>query len=303
MKYESDIINIAVVNFRISSEDKENNLRRMMDMSRAAKRRGADLILFPEMALTGYGMYIDESIPQKAKAATAETVNGPSVRAMEQVAKEEDMYIVFGMPEKLSEDSDKIYNSAVVLGPEGIIGSYQKIHPYGSENMWCEKGENPFMFDTKWGPISLGICYDNYQFPELVRYYVWKGARLHLNPTFAAQEVPNENAHHAFIRCYAPHLEYLVLTSSIYVASSNITGWDHGCYGGGGSMVIGPKTNPFEEVEVTTYIGDVSDQQGKIFIGTIDLSLANRHQCIDSPWCGEPDYRPSIYKKLFDEIG
>ena len=303
MDYTSDIINLAVVNFRVASGEKEVNLRRMMDMSRAASRRGADLILFPEMALTGYGLFIDENIPQDEKVAYAETVEGPSVKALEEVAKDEGMYIVFGMPEKLKEDDNDIYNSAVVLGPDGLVGSYQKIHPYGSENMWCKRGEEPFMFDTKWGPISLGVCYDNYQFPELARYYAWKGSRLHLNPTFAAQEVPNEGAHHAFIRCYAPHLEYLVLTSSIYVASSNITGWDSGCYGGGGSMVIGPKTNPFEEVEVTTYIGDVEDQQAKIFIGTIDLSLANRHQCGENPYGGGPDYRPSIDKKLFNEIG
>lgn len=303
MAYESDIINVAVVNFRVASGQKDVNLKRMMDMSRAASRRGADLIVFPELALMGYGMFIDESIPQEEKIKVSETVDGPSVKAMEQVAKEEGMYIIFGMSEKLEENADKIYNSAVVLGPEGLIGAYQKIHPYGSENMCFARGEKPFMFDTKWGPLSLGICYDNYQFPELTRYYVWKGSRLHLNPTFAAQEVPNENAHKAFIRCYAPHLEYLVLTSSIYIASSNITGWDSMCYGGGGSMVIGPKTNEFEEVEVTTYIGDAADQQAKIFIGTIDLSLANRHQCSDNPWGGGPDYRPEIYKKLFNEIG
>ena len=68
-------------------------------------------------------------------------------------------------------------------------------------------------------------------------------------------------------------------------------------------MVIGPKTNSFEEVEVTTYIGDVNDQQVKVLIGTLDLSLAIRHQCVDNPWGGGPDYRPSIYKKMFDEIG
>ncbi|MFQ7473096.1 MAG: carbon-nitrogen hydrolase family protein, partial [Anaerovoracaceae bacterium] len=199
MDYTSDIINLAVVNFRVASGEKEVNLRRMMDMSRAASRRGADLILFPEMALTGYGLFIDENIPQDEKVAYAETVEGPSVKALEEVAKDEGMYIVFGMPEKLKEDDNDIYNSAVVLGPDGLVGSYQKIHPYGSENMWCKRGEEPFMFDTKWGPISLGVCYDNYQFPELARYYAWKGSRLHLNPTFAAQEVPNEGAHHAFI--------------------------------------------------------------------------------------------------------
>ena len=304
MAYESDIINIAVVNFKVASGEKEVNLRRMMDMSRAAARRGADLILFPEMALMGYGMFIDESISQEEKIRVTETVNGPSTKALEQVAKEEGIYIIFGMSEKLAEEDTDIYNSAVVLGPEGLIGSYQKIHPYGSENMWCKRGETPFMFDTKWGPISLAICYDNYQFPELARYYAWKGARLHLNPTFFAEEVPNDGSRNAWVRCYQPHLEYLVLTSSIYVATSNITGWDAaGCYGGGGSMVVGPKTNAFEEVEVTTYIGDVNDQQVKVLIGTLDLSLANRHQCVDNPWGGGPDYRPSIYKKMFDEIG
>ena len=176
MAYESDIINIAVVNFKVASGEKEVNLRRMMDMSRAAARRGADLILFPEMALMGYGMFIDESISQEEKIRVTETVNGPSTKAMEQVAKEEGIYIIFGMSEKLHEEDTDIYNSAVVLGPEGLIGSYQKIHPYGTENMWCKRGETPFMFDTKWGPISLAICYDNYQFPELARYYAWKGA-------------------------------------------------------------------------------------------------------------------------------
>ena len=97
MAYESDIINIAVVNFKVASGEKEVNLRRMMDMSRAAARRGADLILFPEMALMGYGMFIDESISQEEKIRVTETVNGPSTKALEQVAKEEGIYIIFGM--------------------------------------------------------------------------------------------------------------------------------------------------------------------------------------------------------------
>ena len=160
-----------------------------------------------------------------------------------------DIEIVYGFPYKEKPEDTVIYNAAAVLGPEGFIGIYKKIHLYAVDNLWSAKGDEPFMFDTKWGPISLGICYDNYQFPELVRYYVWKGSRLHLNPTFAAEEVPNEGSRYAWKRCYAPHLEYLVLTSSIFIASSNVTGWDGSLYGGG------------------------------------------------------PDYRPGIYKKLFEEIG
>lgn len=306
MVYENDIINLAIVNFKAVPGDKEANLNRMIGFSKAAAKRGADMIIFPEMALMGYGMFVDEEVPQEEKIRVTETVDGPSTKALEKVAKEKGIYIIFGMSEKLNENDTDIYNSAVVLGPEGLIGSYQKIHPYGSENMWCRRGEKPFMFDTEWGPISLGICYDNYQFPELARYYAWKGARLHLNPTASAEEFADEGAsRHAWQRCYQPHLEYLVLTSSIYIASSNLTGWDwkNQIYWGGGSFVTGPKTNPYEEVECTTYIGEVEDYQEKLYVGTIDLTLATRHQCSDNPWGGGPDYRPSIYKKLFDEIG
>ena len=144
MAYESDIINVAVVNFKVAPGEKEVNLRRMMDMSRAAARRGADLILFPEMALMGYGMFIDESISQEEKIRVTETVNGPSTKALEHVAKEEGIYIIFGMSEKLAEEDTDIYNSAVVLGPEGLIGSYQKIHPYGCVGLHLVPGAAVF---------------------------------------------------------------------------------------------------------------------------------------------------------------
>lgn len=301
MMYESDIITVAVVNFKVMPGNKESNLSRIKDMSIAAAKRGVDLILFPELCLLGYDYFLRDDISLEEKLRATETVKGSSVKVLEEVAKEYGIYIVFGMSEKMEEDSKEIYNSEVVVGAEGLVGSYQKIHPYGDENKWTTKGENPFMFDTKWGPISIGVCYDSFQFPELMRYYCWKGSRLYLNPTAAAEEVPNEGSRNAFIRCYAPHLEYGVLTNSIYIASSNLTGRDGGCYFGGGSMIIGPKTNAFEEVEVTCYAGSADEYQVGMFIGTIDLSLAVRHQNIVNPYTGQTDYRPEIYRKLFCE--
>ncbi len=301
MEYKSDIITVAVVNFKVISGNKEFNLSRIKDMSIAAARRGVDLILFPELSLMGYDYFLRDDITRDEKLNATETIGGPSVRVLEEVSKEHGIYIVFGMTEKKEEHAEEIYNSAVVLGPEGLIGSYRKIHPYGDENKWTTKGEEPFMFDTKWGPISVGVCYDSFQFPELMRYYCWKGSRLYLNPTGAAEEVPKEGSREAFVRCYAPHLEYGVLANSIYIASSNLTGRDGGCYFGGGSMIIGPKTNAFEEVEVTCYAGSAEDYQVGMFIGTLDLSLAIRHQHIVNPYTGQTDYRPEIYKKLFCE--
>lgn len=107
---------------------------------------------------------------------------------MAEISKKYGNYIVFGAAE-YAEEKDCLYNSAFVTGPEGVIGTYRKIHPYDAENMWCEKGSEPFMFETPWGPVGIGICYDSYQFPELMRYYVSKGMRLHLNPTAEFEQV------------------------------------------------------------------------------------------------------------------
>ena len=73
-----DIITVAVANFRVDAANKESNLSRMCGFAEAAAKRGANLILFPEMCLYGYDYYVDETIPQEEKIKTAETINGPS---------------------------------------------------------------------------------------------------------------------------------------------------------------------------------------------------------------------------------
>lgn len=295
-----DVLNIAVVNFKVLFGDKQANLSRIEEFTVACAKRGAELILFPEMCLMGYDYFIDSNITMEEKVAVTETVTGPSVRLLEALAKKLGIWLVFGMSEK-SMNSDELYNAAVALAPDGLSGVYRKIHPYGAENTWCKKGESPFLLITKWGPVGIGVCYDNYQFPELTRYYVHKGARLLLNPTAVNEEVGKEGSRRQFIRSYTPHLEYLVLSSSIFVASANLTGYDHTSFFGGGSMIIGPKTNAFEEVDVVRYCGDDDNYQVGAYIGTVDLSLATRHQCQTNPYCGEPDYRPDIYRRLFIE--
>jgi len=297
MKYESDIITVAVVNFKVQTGDKEKNVSRILDYSKSAAKRGADLILFPEMCVLGYDYYVDKDIPMKEKEEITETVDGSTFARISEVAKETRIYIVAGMAEKDKATSD-LYNSAAAFGPQGFIGTYRKIHPFDYENSWCKKGDKPFMFDTKWGSISIGICYDTYQFPELMRHYVNKGSRLYLNPTAVVEEVTLANSRQGFINYYAPTLEYGVLANTIYIASANLTGWDKINYFGGGSCIIGPKIHPTFETDFTYYAGDKDNLQAEMFMATIDLSLATRRLCIDNEYVGKPDFRPEVYKNL-----
>lgn len=298
-KTKRDMINVAIVNFRVVTGDKAANLKKIVEISETAAKRGAEMVLFPEMCLTGCDYFVRDGIGHSERLEMAETIPGPAVNTVAEVSKRCGVYIVFGMPEKKAGNDDAIYNSAVVCGPQGYVGAYQKIHPYGEENIWVTKGEDPYVFETEWGTIGLGICYDTYQFPELLRYYVYKGARLYLNPTAVIEEAPNEGAREAFIRCYTPHLEYGVLANSIYIATSNLTGRDGKYYFAGGSTILGPKTNIFDEVDSTCYCGDDRDYQAGVHIATLDLTLAVRHLCINNPFSGTPDFRPEIYKKFY----
>lgn len=294
-----DIITVAVVNFKVDAADKESNLSRMCGFLEAGAKRGADLVLFPELCLYGYDYYVDEDVPKESKIAASETLDGPSCAKIAEITEKYQVYTVFGMAEKKTDTPDTVlYNSAVAIGPDGVIGSYRKMHPFETESIWCEKGDEPFMFDSPWGPISVGICFDTYQFPELMRHYVYKGSRLYLNPTAVIEEIPKEGSRQAFIDYYAPTLEYGVLCNTIFVASANLTGTDQVNYFGGGSCIIGPKITPFFETNMTYYAGSKDNVQEGIYMETLDLSLATRRLAKDSQFTGVPDYRPELYKKF-----
>jgi predicted amidohydrolase len=297
MENKNDIVTVAVVNFKTAAGNKQSNLSRIKGFTKTAAKSGADIILFPEMCLMGYDYYVNEEISLEEKVAATETIHGPSCMEISEITKKYGVYVVFGAAEKM-ENSNELYNSAIAIGPEGVIGSYQKMHPFETESIWCVKGDSPFMFDTEWGPISVGICFDTYQFPELMRHYVAKGSRLYLNPTAVIEEIPKECSRQAFINYYAPTLEYGVLCNTIYVASANLTGFDDANYFGGGSCVIGPKINAFFETDVTYYAGKKDNVQEGVYSSTIDLSLATRPLFVNSKFTGVPDYRPEVYKNF-----
>ena len=295
-----DIVTVSVVNFHPIWG--ENNIGRIKGFAKAAAKSGSDIIVFPEMALTGYDLDPKNTGDKRMQIRMAETVPGPSTDALKPVAAKYHAYIVFGLPEK---KNGKIYNSVAVVTPDGKAFSYQKIHPFGTESTWCAKGDTPLLVDTEWGPVAIGICYDSYQFPELVRYYVAKGARLYINCT-AQYEDPLENTgRRSFDSYYSTTLISHVVANEIFLASSNLVGLDNVTYFPGASMIIGPgirkTTTPGDPVH-HIYAGSIDDNQEGFVTATIDLALANRSLFKNNPVTGVPDFRPDLYEKLYKEL-
>ena len=308
MRQYEDIMNVAVVNFRQIWGNKESNLARIKGFIRSAAKAGADLIVFPEMALNGYDDEDGVEKNQKMQIREAEVVPGTSSLAVAEMTKKYGVYAVFGMAERESEESETVYNSAVVCGPEGIIGTYRKIHPALAEQRWCVRGDEPFSFDTPWGPVGVGICYDSYNFHELIRYYAAIGCRLYLNPTALGP-----SGRHDWRDYYMYGLKQCVNSCEIFVASSNLVGnnmvdeeeggslgniADVGLGFGGGSMILGPGL--YDKLHI--YAGDVDVKEEGYFMAAIDLSMATRRNFKIDPVKGCPDYRPDIYRKLNEKL-
>ncbi len=232
---ESDIV-FGVVNFEAKWGDKEANIAAMKDYIAKAAEKGVEMLVFPEMALTGY-TYIAPAAGEKAmQQALAETVPGPATDALAPLAKAHNMYIIFGLPEL---KDDKVYNSAAILMPDGTVESYQKIHPVADENQWAVRGDTPYMFDTPWGPVGLSICYDTYAIPELTRYYAAQGARIVLNPT-ATSRGSTEGKWEWY---YRNRIESTADREQIVLVSANLAGTDgteaKSVVFPGGSCVVG----------------------------------------------------------------
>lgn len=146
---------VAAVQFNPVLGDVENNRCRMVNMLEDAADQGAKLIVFPEMASSGY-VWED----RKEISPYVETIPGPTTEVLHTVAREYQCYVVVGLPE-VDSGNGAFYNSAVLIGPEGVVGTYRKTHLFAADPRWAREGNDGVqVFETKIGRIALLICMD-----------------------------------------------------------------------------------------------------------------------------------------------
>ncbi len=156
--------------------DVEANRRKIVERMRTAAEKGAELVIFPECALTGYCFdSLEEAAP------FAEPIDGPSAEAIAETCRETGAHAVAGFIEK---DGSNCYNAAMLAGPNGIIGSYRKVHlPFLGVDRFLTPGDKPFhVVELPFGRIGINICYDA-SFPEAARALKLLGAELIILPT------------------------------------------------------------------------------------------------------------------------
>jgi predicted amidohydrolase len=137
---------------------KEENLRKLVRLVQVAVSEGAELIVMPELATTGYSF-----LSKEEAAPFAETIqpSSPTMMAMQALASRHGAHLVWGMMER-DAGTGLLYNSQVYLDPTGFYETYRKINLWGQDYIWASEGQsNPPIVKSSLGKkIGLLICRD-----------------------------------------------------------------------------------------------------------------------------------------------
>lgn len=220
-------IRIALAQINSKRQNKIENLQKIEEFTEKARNQAADLIVFPELSLTGYALR-DQVYEQ------AETIPGPSFRTIENISRNKGIAIVFGMPELSKKTKATIFNTAVFVGPKGLIGKYRKrylpTHSVFEEKRYFRPGYQTVSLKTALGNIGLCICYDLF-FPEVFRLTRLKGAQL----VIVISASPSVRKKYFEVLTAARALE-----NTAFLAYVNRVGVEDNLQFWGGSRLIGP---------------------------------------------------------------
>lgn len=239
-----------------------HNLQMISDWSAQARKAGASLAIFPECAVTGYCFdSLEEGL------AIAETVPGPATEALAAIARKLEMHLIVGMLERAPGiDGDQLYNVAVLVGPEGLIGTYRKIHlPFLGVDRFTAHGREGFqVYDTGVARIGVNICYDC-SFPESARVMMLSGADLIALPT----NWPESGD------CAVPDfvVRTRALENKVYYAAINRVGTERGVKFIGRSSIVDPFGRPLA----------TADDREQMLLAEITPALAREKHIVRVP--------------------
>lgn len=214
-----------------SGEDREAGLELSVRAARELFEGGARLVVLPELIVPGY--LLDREFLHDG----AEPLDGPVTGAWRELAARAGGYIAGGFCER---DGDRLYNTAVVVGPEGIALHYRKLHRFAAEKELFAPGDRGLpVAATGIGVLGLCVCYD-LRFVETARILALQGAELICVPTawlpgFDAQRWDSEG--------YCPQARGAAFQANldqVYIACASQAGEAHGSAFLGSSVVCDP---------------------------------------------------------------
>lgn len=218
------ICKVAAVQFEPHLFRKAENTAALLRLTDEAASAGAEFIVLPEMATTGYCFRSREEI-----APYVEPIPGPTTTTFGELARRRGVSLVIGLAE-VDPATGAFFNSAALIGPAGEVdGVYRKTHSFYGDILWSAEGNLGLpVFDGPWpGPLGLLVCMDG-GFFETARVLALRGARVIAFPTNWLRQAPS------------PEWRARAAENGVYVVAADRWGDERGISFAGGSCVIGP---------------------------------------------------------------
>jgi predicted amidohydrolase len=256
--------------------DKQGNLDRVRVAVSGAADKGADVVVVPELASTGY-VFADMA----ELRALAEPADGPTVRGWTRLAAELDLVLVAGFAEAAPDGA--VYNSAVLIDPSGVRSCYRKAHLWDREKeLFTPGSELPPVVSTSAGRIGVVICYD-LGFPEWVRSVALDGAELLCAPVnWPLSPRPEGERPSEVVKVQAD-----AIVNRIFVAVADRTGTERGQEWLGGSVIVDADGFPLT--------GTILGEEGTVFA---DVNLADaRNKRLSERNDAHADRRQDLYPR------
>ncbi|UCG77493.1 MAG: acyltransferase [Nitrospirota bacterium] len=238
-----------------------------------------DLIVLPELFTTGYQFTSEEEVSYLSEKVP----DGPTTASLARLSVEKGCYIVYGIAEK---DGEQIFNSAVICGPDGYMGTYRKTHLFFEETLWFSPGNSGFkVWDTEIGRIGIMVCFDWF-YPESARILSIMGAEVIAHPS-------------NLVLPYCPDgMPMRCLENSVYAITANRTGTEDRHEDKKALTFIGSSQITGTKGEIIHRASGTNDE---IHFEELDLELArskdfNQYNNIMK------DRRPDLYGKLTDDL-
>lgn len=199
------MINVGFFQFAPQFGKLDNNLSKVLSRLRSVE---ADIIVLPELPFTGY-LFEDRN---ELVSLAQDPATSPIISSLIALCRDRDFYLVTGFAEKRA---DKIFNSALVIGGDGILHTYRKLHLFNTEKEYFDPGDIPLeTLELRGIKIGVMVCFD-WAFPEVARVLALKGADLLCHPSNLVLTYCQQTM---ITRC---------VENSVYTVTANRVGSEH----------------------------------------------------------------------------
>ena len=273
------LVRVAAVQMDPKLGETAANLAVILDKIAEAASLGASLIVFPECALSGYGFGSRDEAMTHSQA-----IPGPAIEAVGEVCRGLGVFAIVGMLER---DGERLFNACALVGPEGVVGSYRKVHlPYLGVDRFADPGDRPFAVHDAGGlRVGMHICYDG-AFPETARVLTLLGADLIVLPTNWPTHSETQAEH--MMPCRA-------MENVVYAMAVNRVGEESGFAFIGRSSIVDSSG---------AVLASASADREEILLAEVDPAKARRKKLVRRPGLHEidriADRRPSFYSRIVE---